>query len=222
MQYLNRSVVPTLKEQHGEVLLREFVKRGDNHTVMNKWHQKFFMYLDRYHVKYHQLASLEEAGLRHFKTAVFDVFREEVAAAVIALIDSEREDGVVDRALLRHCVRVYESMGLGSLDAYTAHLEAPLLERSSAFYAAKAQAWAAAEPLPAYMLRVEKALEDEKLRVQAYLNSETEAKLLRVVEEEALQKKEAELLEKEGSGCRCDTCDMCVRTCGWHWWHWWH
>ncbi len=43
--YLTRSVLPALKERHDEILLSEFVKRGANHAVMNKWHKKFFMYL---------------------------------------------------------------------------------------------------------------------------------------------------------------------------------
>ena len=48
----------------------------------------------------------------------------------------------------------------------------------------------------------EKAIEDEKQRVAAYLNSESELKLLRVLEGEVLEKRESALLEKEGSGCR--------------------
>ena len=39
-------------------------------------------------------------------------------------------------------------------------------------------------------------------KVSNYLNAESEVKLLRVLEEEALEKHETELLEKEGSGCR--------------------
>ena len=46
----------------------------------------------------------------------------------------------------------------------------------------------------------EKAIEDERLRVAAYLNTESETKLLRVLEEEVLEKRESALLEKEGSG----------------------
>ena len=47
------------------------------------------------------------------------------------------------------------------------------------------------------LVLTEKAIEDEKVRVLSYLNSETESKLLRVLEEEVLEKSEAALLEKE-------------------------
>jgi cullin 1 len=43
--YLTDKVLPALKGLHGEPLLAEFVRRGENHAIMNKWHQKFFMYL---------------------------------------------------------------------------------------------------------------------------------------------------------------------------------
>lgn len=45
--YLTNKVLPALKGKHGEPLLAEFVRRGENHSIMNKWHQKFFMYLVR-------------------------------------------------------------------------------------------------------------------------------------------------------------------------------
>lgn len=43
--YLTEKVLPALRGKHGEPLLAEFVRRGENHAIMNKWHQKFFMYL---------------------------------------------------------------------------------------------------------------------------------------------------------------------------------
>lgn len=36
-----------LREQHGEFLLKELVRRWSNHKIMNQWMQKFFQYLDR-------------------------------------------------------------------------------------------------------------------------------------------------------------------------------
>jgi hypothetical protein len=48
--YLNNSVVSSLRElqgQGGEAMLREFVRRGANHNIMNEWYRKFFMYLVR-------------------------------------------------------------------------------------------------------------------------------------------------------------------------------
>ena len=65
------------------------------------------------------------------------------------------------------------------------------------FYARKANAWITDDPTPAYLIKTEKAIEDEKSRISSYLNSETEVKVLRVLEEEVLEKRESALLEKE-------------------------
>ena len=114
--YLQNRVLPALSTEAGsrdsEQLLEEFVKRGNNHSVMNTWYRKFFMYLvsvfwyldrwvhnpmwttcsqDRYHVKYHHLASLEDAGLTHFKIIVFDKVKTNLTKSIIELIDKERE-----------------------------------------------------------------------------------------------------------------------------------
>ena len=92
--YLSRKVLPALREKpqgQDELLLAEFVRRGANHSVMNTWHKKFFMYLDRYHVKYHQLPNLEDAGLRHYKTIVYDAVKKDVINAILKLINRERD-----------------------------------------------------------------------------------------------------------------------------------
>ena len=102
---------------------------------------------DRYHVKYHHLPLLEEAGLGHFKTIVFDAVKINLADAIIELIDKEREGmlvrhttlqqsplnfhhlgGIINRYLILSTVQIYEKMGMGKLDVYRADLEQRLLE----------------------------------------------------------------------------------------------
>jgi hypothetical protein len=43
------------------------------------------------------------------------------------LIDKERDGAVVDRGLIKSCVQLFESMGMGSLSVYTIDFEANLL-----------------------------------------------------------------------------------------------
>jgi cullin 1 len=44
---LTHTVLPALRDRHNEFLLKELTRRWFNHQIMNKWMQKFFMYLDR-------------------------------------------------------------------------------------------------------------------------------------------------------------------------------
>jgi cullin 1 len=121
---------------------------------------------------------------------------------MLVIIDEERDGKVVDRDLLRQVVELFESMGMGSLDSYTADLEEPLLVTTREYYARKREEWIAKDSTPDYLIKAEKALEDEKERVLNYLNSHSECKVLRVCEEELLEKCQKTLLDKEGSGCK--------------------
>lgn len=157
--------------------------------------------MDRYFVKHHTLPTLSEAGLRHFKTHIYDEVKVDATRAIRHLIDEEREGKIVEKTLIKNIVELYESMGMGNLDAYTADLEGPLLESTREYYAMKRQKWIAEDSTPDYLIKAERVLNEERNRVVEYLNLASESKLLRVCEEEILEKVEMNLLEKEGSGC---------------------
>mmetsp|Transcript_18871 Transcript_18871/g.23751 ORF Transcript_18871/g.23751 Transcript_18871/m.23751 type:complete len:742 (+) Transcript_18871:80-2305(+) len=200
--YLTGTVLPALRDKHNEYLLRELTRRWGNHKIMNQWMQKFFMYLDRYYVKHHSLPTLTEAGLQNFKDLVYDAVKKDVVNAMLSIIDLERDGKIIDRTLIKDCVELFEAMGMGTLDAYNADFEEALLSSSQEFYARKSQEWIESDSTPDYMIKAERALEEERQRVTNYLNPSTESKLLRVVDQELLEKCELTLLEKEGSGCR--------------------
>jgi len=202
--YLNNDVLPALRNhgKQGELLLEEFVIRGENHKIMNRWYQRFFAYLDRYHVRYHSLPSLEDAGLRYYKNIVYDNIKNDITSAILQMINADREGTVVKDELIRKCVLIFESMGMGSLDTYINDFEIHLLESTREFYTMKSLSWISQDSTPAYLIRCEKALDDERTRVQLYMNADSELKLLQVLDKELLAKKQTELLEKEGSGCQ--------------------
>uniref|UniRef100_I2CQT5 Cullin 1 n=2 Tax=Nannochloropsis gaditana TaxID=72520 RepID=I2CQT5_NANGC len=198
--YLTRTVLPSLRNHHKEYLLVEVKRRWENHKIMNEWMRKFFMYLDRYYVKHNNLTSLHVSGIKFFKEQVYDVVKPDVVQAMLAMINLEREGQVIDRALIKSCVEIFETMG-EQKECYKEDLEETLLSDTREYYAKKSQGWIETDSTPAYLLKAEAALEEEKARVANYLNAETEEKLLKVVIEELLEKQETTLLEREGSGC---------------------
>ena len=46
-EYITTTVLPALREKHDEYMLRELVKRWENHKLMVRWLSRFFNYLDR-------------------------------------------------------------------------------------------------------------------------------------------------------------------------------
>jgi len=203
-RYLKSKVLPALRDktgQGGTILLTELNHRWCNHQIMNKWLKKFFTYLDRYYVKHHSLPTLSQAGLRCFRTNVYDVVKADTTTAILGLINEEREGQIINKTLVKSIVELYESMGMGSLEAYNTDLEEPLLTSTREYYARKREDWIN-DSTPDYLIKAEGALNEERNRVADYLNSSSESKILKVVEEEILEKVEMVLLEKETSGCR--------------------
>lgn len=203
-RYLTSKVLPVLREkvgQGGPLLLQELQHRWKNHQIMNKWLKRFFTYLDRYYVKHHSLPTLEQAGLRCFKTFIYEECKSDTTSAILQLIQDERDGKIIDKSLVKSIVELYEHMGMSSLEAYNADLEVALLESTREYYAKKRDEWIN-DSTPDYLIKAEDALNAERTRVSDYLNSNSETRLLRVVEEELLEKVETVLLEKESSGCR--------------------
>uniref|UniRef100_A0A7S1TYF3 Cullin family profile domain-containing protein n=1 Tax=Phaeomonas parva TaxID=124430 RepID=A0A7S1TYF3_9STRA len=200
--YLTNTVLPAINSKNNDFILTELVHRWGNHKIMNMWMRKFFMYLDRYYVNHENLPALEDSGVTKFKTIVYDVVKERVVDALLQEIDRERENAVIDRQRVRDCISLLEDIGMATLDVYTNDFEEQLLESTTRYYRNKAAAWLESESTPSYLISTEQALEEEKNRVDQYLNKSTKECLLRVVETELLKTPGQQLLEKEGSGCR--------------------
>jgi hypothetical protein len=82
------------------------------------------------------------------------------------------------RTELRIFIFFHSIQSLFSARASTLCIHVPAPHRT--YYAAKVENWIVEDSAPTYMIRVEKALEEERQRVAAYLNAETEPKLLQV------------------------------------------
>ena len=199
-EYLTAKVLPSLRQQHGEHMLRELVRRWANHKVMVRWLSRFFTYLDRYYVSRHSLANLQDVGNQCFRDLVYAELKGGAKDAVLALVDRERGGEQIDRPLVKAVLALFVEMGMGGMDAYVTDFEAFALQNAAHFYAAKAAEWVAVDSCPEYMIKAEAALAAEKERVDAYLHPSSEAKLLRVVEREVLTAHQTQLLEKEHSG----------------------
>ncbi|KAF9689450.1 hypothetical protein SADUNF_Sadunf01G0093500 [Salix dunnii] len=64
--YINSTVLPSIREKHNEFMLRELMKRWANHKIMVRWLSRFFHYLDRYFIARRSLPPLNEVGLTCF------------------------------------------------------------------------------------------------------------------------------------------------------------
>ncbi|KAM3231468.1 cullin-1 [Capsicum chacoense] len=201
-EYINSTVLPSLREKHDEFMLMELVKRWANHKLMVRWLSRFFHYLDRYFIARRSLPALNEVGLTCFRDLVYQELKNKARDAVIVLIDQEREGEQIDRALLKNVLGIFVEIGMGEMEFYENDFEDAMLKDTAAYYSRKASNWIVEDSCPDYMLKAEECLKKEKDRVTHYLHSSSETKLLEKVQNELLVVYTNQLLEKEHSGCR--------------------
>ncbi|MCO5610800.1 hypothetical protein L7F22_065041 [Adiantum nelumboides] len=201
-EYINEMVLPAIRDKHDEFMLRELVRRWENHKVMVRWLSRFFNYLDRYFIARRSLPGLCDVGLICFRDLVYQEVKHNAKEAVIVLIDKEREGEQIDRALLKNVLGIFVEIGMGGMEAYENDFEASMLEDTAGYYRRKASSWIEEDSCPDYMLKAEECLKRERERVGHYLHASSEQKLLEKVQHELLTQYEQQLLEKEHSGCR--------------------
>jgi len=201
--YLSARILPRIKEKHDEMMLRELVRRWENHKLMIKFLSHVFKYLDRFYVKRLSLPELAEVGSQSFHDIVFNAVKRDVRSAILELIRRERECEIIDRKLVKEVVEIFVDMGgaRNSLEVYVTDFEDMLLSTTADFYSRESSKWAEEDSFPDYMCKAEDRLQQEQQRVKNYLHSSTEEKLLKMCDEQLLQTPEQLLLEKENSGC---------------------
>ncbi|KAL6205497.1 hypothetical protein ACLB2K_022756 [Fragaria x ananassa] len=202
VEYTESTVLPTLREKHGEFMLREFVQRWSNHKLMVRWLSRFFHYLDRYFIARRNLDSLKVAGHKKFKEHAYMEMKEKAKDFLIALILMEREGEQIDRGLMKNVVDIFVEIGMGEMINYEEDFEKHMVEDSGEYYSRKASVWIVEDSCPEYMVKAEEALRKEKERVSHYLHSGSEQNLLERVQKELLVVPGPQLLDKEESGCR--------------------
>jgi cullin 1 len=196
-----------------KTFLEELVRRWADHQLMNQWLQKFFRYLDGSYVQTHAVPKLWEAGVKCFRTCVYDAFKAEIGAALALVLAADAASAAAaaaattataasktpdngDEDLVRAVVELYVSVG-GPED------ESPLVAAKRSYYAKLRDRWMSALSTPEYLIKAEPALEAEhQFLANMRIPPASKAKILRTVEEEVLRKAQGELLENESSGFR--------------------
>lgn len=67
--------------------------------------------------------------------------KDKARAAILQLIEKEREGDQIDRALLKNVLDIFIEVGMNTMEAYEADFEAALLIETAEFYKRKAAAW---------------------------------------------------------------------------------
>ncbi|RXH97211.1 hypothetical protein DVH24_035879 [Malus domestica] len=196
--YVTTTVLPSVNEKHGELMLQELVKRWTNYKIMIRWLSNCFNFLDRFFIPRRSLPSLNDVGITCFRDSVYRKVQVNARVTVIGLIDSERVGEQIDRALVKNVIDLFVGIGMGRMDAYEEDFEAHMLRHAGEYYSRKAASWLLEDFCPDFLVKAEECLRRERDRVSHYLHSSSESKLVEKVQHELFEPL-AEILKQKVS-----------------------
>jgi len=195
--YIQRQVLPALREKSDIPLIKELLQRWNNHKIYVKWMDRFFTYLDRYFVKLQSVEPLYNRGYSIFHQLVFEECKKDTRNALLRVINLERQGEHIDQDLVKGVVDMFIDLGIGNLNVYTTELEEAFLPATSDYFVRQASGWLSEDSFPEYLRKSEVALTAEEQRVTNYLHRSTQPKLKYVVIQALLAHPQNQLLEKE-------------------------
>ena len=190
----------------GEDLLRFYSKQWEVYTWSSRVLNGICAYVNRHWVQ----------RVRHDKNRtngdVYEIYQlallqwreklfAQITPSILKLIERDRNGEAVNKMLIKSVVGCCVELGIEEPDpndstqtkescrlaVYRNFFETDMLRESAKYYTAEARALIDALPIPAYMRRVEKRIQDETNRVRETLDPATLQPLLRVVEKTMIE-----------------------------------
>jgi cullin 1 len=117
--------------------------------------------------------------LVQWRSVLFDKVSEKVMAAVLKLVEKQRQGETIEHSQIKQVVDSFVSLGLDdqdstktTLDVYRYHFERPFLEATKQFYTAESKQFVAENSVVEYMKKAEIRLDEEEERVKMYLHTD--------------------------------------------------
>ncbi|KAI9262321.1 Cullin [Phascolomyces articulosus] len=175
-----------------EALLQYYTKQWIRYTTAARVVNNIFMYLNRYWVKreidedrkndVHDVFTLT---LVCWKRHMFQFVHHNVIAAVLKLIERERNGETIETGLVKNIVESFVSLGLdttdstkSNLDVYREFFETPFISATEVYYTTESEKFISENSVPDYMKKADVRLGEEENRVQIYLHESTHKPLI--------------------------------------------
>ncbi|EEA06069.1 cullin family protein [Cryptosporidium muris RN66] len=199
-KYLREKILPRLQGCPGPELLRGITAAWENHYVYIHWMERFFGYLNRYHVKLCGEGSLEAKGMVIFYESLFSHLKDDIAVAFGEAIENDRSGiKLVSDQVLQGVVNLCSELGRkGNIpEVYENDIEGILLTALTKHYCSKVEEWLEKDTMWRYLQRVDCVFNDEEERCNRCLDEVTILKFRRTLIQILLSNPLKKLLEKD-------------------------
>jgi Cullin family/Cullin protein neddylation domain len=163
------------------------------------------MYMDRTYVPTKKKKTVHDLGVALFRDHVIrnEAINTRLVETVLSKIECERSGEAIDTHLIRSVTRMLAELGEdldGVTPVYVNVFENPFLEETRQFYAREAKLYLAETTCSDYLRKASQRIQEERLRVELYLDPQTGNKVRRVAEHELISNYMKVLVEMENSG----------------------
>lgn len=202
------SATPNERRQHGERFLSELKTAFEDHQLVMNMATDVFMYLDRVYCTDQRKPNIFTSGMLQFRDHVMrkrlpDIETNMQAVLINVILDQigmERDGDAIERSLIKSCVNVLEGLHETAAEnederLYLTCFEEKFLQASRMFYRNESSRLIADTDAASYCRHTKKRINEEKSRCQTTLSEDTRAKIIKVLEEELILHKIAELIQ---------------------------
>lgn len=160
------------------------------------------MYMDRVYVQQNDVDNVYNLGLIIFRDQIVrhGTIREHLRETLLTMVMLERKGEVIDHLAIKNACQMLTVLGIDSRWVYEEDFERPFLTQSASFYKMEAQKFLGENNASIYIKRVEARIIEESDRAKLYLDSETEPRIVQVVEDELIKRHMRSIVDMENSG----------------------
>ena len=199
--HLENNVANEVMNKSGDALLQVMEVQWEAHTLLQKWVNLAFKYLDQYYTTNLNIDKTCVMMVKCFQVAIFDKKKEDLRNVILANIEKERDTMSVERSTLKAGICLFLDMGLPTKNVYDRELEEPLIQATRDYYRKEAVTWLS---LPqgrlTYLKKAESRILEELRRADALFAPTTKMPLKAAIEEELLVKYSDDCLNDPDAG----------------------
>ena len=179
------------KDHVDEALLSFYIREWNRYTTAATYINHLFRYLNRHWVKREMdegkknIHDVYTVHLVTWKNEFFEHVQAKVMAAVLMLVEKQRNGETIEQGQIKSIVDSFISLGLDendstkqSLDVYRFYFEKPFIDATRDYYQKESKSFVAENSVVEYMKKAEARLQEEKERVGLYLHPDIMKKLI--------------------------------------------
>lgn len=198
------TVATQIRTADSPVFLHEIHRQWSWFEVSLAHVRDILMYMDRQYVKSRNIKTVYDLGVSLFRSVVINdpAILPRLSQTLLSNIDRERNGEPVDSPLMRAITRMLAQLGENDdgKAVYAYVFEDSFLERTRQFYVREATLYLSESTCSDYLIKASQRIQEERLRVESYLEPRTASKVRVVTERELISKYMTKLIHMENSG----------------------